>query len=72
VTVPTREIRHQLPARTVNVLDGQALAKGIDRGELIARILGEYVDALVHESRMVLKFDQGNGSASGAARNGSE
>ena len=71
MTVPTREIRHQIPARIVAGLDGKALAKGIDRGELLTRILQAWFDQEFHEATMFLRFAGGNGSDSDSKRNDS-
>lgn len=72
MTAPTREIRHQVPADVVNVLDGEALAEGIDRGELITRILRQHVEQTVHKATVVLRFAGGNGDRSGGSRSQSE
>ena len=72
MTVPTREIRHQVPADIVAVLDGEALADGIDRGELIVRILRSHTKKAVHRSRMILRFADGNGSHPDTTRKPSE
>lgn len=72
MTLPTRELRHEVPSDVMDVLDGMARARGVTRGELVVAMLRRETEQAVHEATVVLRFARGNGPAPDTARSASE
>ena len=51
----TTELRVQLPAEEVSVLDGYCAGTGQDRTKVLRQILREWSDAKHHEAIMVVR-----------------
>ncbi len=68
MTLPTRELRHEIPSDVMDVLDGMARARGVTRGELLVAMLRRETDQAVHEATVVLRFARGNGPVPDTSR----
>lgn len=68
MTLPTRELRHEVPTDVMDVLDGMARARGVTRGELLVAMLRRETDQAVHEATVVLRFARGHGPAPAPCR----
>lgn len=51
----TTELRVQLPADEVSVLDGYCQGTGQDRTKVIRKILREWSEAKLHEATLILR-----------------
>lgn len=56
----TVELRGQCPREVVDVLDAVALARDIERTELVNEVLKEYAARMVHLANVVSRVTRGN------------
>lgn len=56
----TVELRGQCPREVVDVLDAVALARDMERTELVNEVLREYVARMVHLARIVTNVTRAN------------
>lgn len=60
--IAERDLRAKISAKADQALAAVALARGLDKQEVVREILDQWADRVLHEANLLVRFAAGEGS----------